>query len=117
MCASEATAASGICAVQVLNRSGWRKAGGVCLVWREQVLFVRGRVGVLDLRLLHVSVAEVPPLRSLSTVLTGMCVKVAAGICLSVSVDEQEEEEEEEGKGFDSCAGEDEVAACCSCKA
>ena len=117
MCASEATAASGICAEQVLDCRAWRKAGAVCLVWRERVLLVRGRAEALDLRLPHFSVAEVPPLRSLSSVLTGMCVRVGAGICLSASGDEQEEEEEEEGKGFDSCGGENEVAAFCSCKA
>lgn len=74
MCASEATAASGVCAEWVLDSRGWRNAEAACLVWRERVLLVRGRGGVLDLRLLPVSVADLPPLRSLSTVLTGMCV-------------------------------------------
>ena len=117
MGASEATAASGVYAEQVLVSRCWHKAGAVRLVWREQVFFVRGRVGVLDLRLLHVSVVELPPLRSLSTVLTGTCIEIGAGICLSVSEDKPEEEEEEEGKDFDSCGGENEVAALCSCKA
>ena len=101
-------AASVVYAELDLDSRDCRSSGSLCLEWREWVHFVRGG-GPFSLRLLHLSVTGLLPLRSLSSSLTGVCVDVLAGVCAPLSVVRA-------ATIGDSAASGDELAACRSCK-